>query len=277
MEIPPDLEQTSCFCGTNPRPVTDQMTGETACGKCGKVLVTRTENDQLEAHSSFIGNNVSSTKISGNARMKRASQMANNVDHTGINASSMIMACCAKLGLPTVIKASSISFFNKHRINLRGRNTNTMVAAVIYISCRENAVSRSMAEICDVLNADVKATRKAFKAIHNARGVPLPVQTSNGFVTRLASDLGMSEKMTRKALDLLSRTNEAGIMVGRHPVLLAACVLYIVSFDNDLGISQNKVADAAGITAVGLRLPTKKIRRTLGIPSSSRSKNAVAQ
>lgn len=263
MNLPLEYDATSCFCHTKPSPVTDASTGETACGKCGKVLLAKAELLQTADHSMMPGNNMPTNKVKGNSRMKMASKIANKTDSIGVKAECTIVSCCTKLGIPSAIKDDSISLFHKYRPELRGRGTGCMSAAIIYMSCREHSVPRSMLEICDTVNADMKATRKAYKAIHNSRGTAMPVQSSGGFTTRLASDLGVPEKTVRKAFDILDRVCKTGMMAGTNPLMLASGVLYIAVQDDGLQVSQNKMARASGITAVGMRKAVKKIQSVL--------------
>ena len=240
-------------------PIIDDTTGETACGKCGMVLEARTEQPHTADNVPFIGNNVSSTKIDGSPRMRNASRMANRVDHSGLTAKSTISSCGAKLGLPSVVRARANSLFHKFRPELRGRSCAVMAAATLYMSCREFSVPRSMAEICAASNVDLKQVRRAYKKICTSYEVSLPAPTSEGFATRLASTVGLSGKTSRKALGVLNRLNESGLAEGKHPVLVAACAVYIAAVEDGAHISQNEISMESGVSAAGMRQLIKNI------------------
>ena len=66
---------SECACHT-PTPVLDEVAGETVCSKCARVLDDSMEQpckNQGQNHM-VLGNRVSSTKIQGNAKMRRASR-----------------------------------------------------------------------------------------------------------------------------------------------------------------------------------------------------------
>ena len=247
------FNSTQCLCSTSPAPVTDNVTGEIACSRCGAVLVSRAERPHVTDNHTLLDNNVSSTKIQGDYRMRRASQIANRVDHSGVAAIRVTKACCAKLGLPSTMRERAIVLFNKFRAELRGRNVSVMSAAVLYMACREHSITRSMAEICRVMDADLKATRRAYANLHKSHEIPLPIPTPAGFATRLASDLGLPEKTARKALNILKRLNDSGQTAGRHPGMLAAYAVYVAANDDGIDMNPANVAKMSEVTPEGLR------------------------
>ena len=242
----------ACFCGVCTAPVTDMDTGETVCGKCGMVLDSGTAQPHATDNHALLGNNMSSTKVDGDARMRRASQMANKVDHSGLTAKSTTTSCCAKLGLPSAVGSRALSLFKKFRAELRGRNVAVLTAAVLYIACREHLVPRSMVEICTAMNVNHKHVRKAYKRIRKSYAMTLPIQTSEGFATRISSNMGLPEQVSRKALDILNGLGRSGLNVGRHPQLVAAYAVYMAARDCGIDVAAATVAAASGITAPGI-------------------------
>ena len=82
------------------------------------------------------------------------------------------------MGLPSVTGERAIVLFNNFRAELRGRNVSAMSVAVLYMACREHSITRSMAEICRAMDADPKATRRAYAKLHQSYKITLPVHSN---------------------------------------------------------------------------------------------------
>lgn len=244
-------ESKSCFCRDGPTLTTDVSAGETACCKCGMVVGTVAEYPHVSDNLSIPGGNLSSTKIEGSSRMVKASQMAQKADTAFINSNNLASMCCSKLGLPSAVRRRALDLFKKFRTELRGRNVTVLTSVVLYVSCREHMITRSMSEICLSVGADLKATRKAYKRIHKSYEISLPIQASDGFVTRIVSNMGLPEKVARRALEILNELKGRNLVVGRHPVSMAAYVVHAAA--NEFGdVTAASVAAASNVTAHGI-------------------------
>ncbi len=248
---------SKCSCFADSVPVLDEMAGETACSKCGQVLDSFMEQPGQHDNYAISGNRMPSTEVLGDKRMRRASQICNNVDQTKLNATYMAKSCCAKIGMPQVVAERAIFLFDKFRRILRSKRAADMAAAVIYMACREHGVTRSLKEVSFALNANPKGARRVYGSLYESMDAKLPIQTPTGFATRLASDLELPEKTARKALGILKRLNASGRAEGHNPILLAVYATY-VALDGTEDITQNRIAKAARISSVGLRLLIKK-------------------
>ena len=237
-----------CSCPV-PTPVLDEMAGETVCAGCARVLNDSMEQpcrDQGQNHH-MLGSRVSSTSIVGNQRMRRANQMSNKVDQKRATVNHLAKSCCDKLGIPRAVAGRAMIIFDKFRKSLGGGNPANHAAAVVYMACREQNVARSMKEVFLTLNANSKKTRHAYYKLHKSMDADLPIPNAAGYATRLASDLGLSEKTTRRALKVLERLNGTDVAAGHGPIILAAYATY-VALDHMEGITPKMIADAAGIT-----------------------------
>ena len=106
------------------------------------------------------------------------------------------------------------------------------------------------------VNANRRGVKRAYAILHKSMDAALPVQDSVGFATRLASDLGLPEKTTRRALKILERLDASGRAEGRSPITLAAYAIY-AALDGTEGVTQRRIAMSAGITDVALRILSK--------------------
>ena len=246
---------SACSCPV-PTPVLDELAGETVCSKCAHVLDSSMEQPGKNENYTMLGSRVPSSQIVGSKRMRRASQMANNVDQKRLNATYMAKSCCAKLGMPQAVEGRAMIIFDRFRHMLRGRCLADLVAATLYMACREHGVTRSLKEVAMAVNANRRGVKRAYAILHKSMDAALPVPDSAGFATRLASNLGLPEKTTRKALKILERLDASGRAEGRSPITLAAYAVY-AALDGTEGVTQRRIAMSAGITDIALRLLSK--------------------
>ncbi len=192
--------------------------------------------------------------------------MSNKVDQKRLNATYMTKSCCTKLGMPQAVGDRAMIMFDRFRHTLRGRRLADLVAATLYMACREHGVTRSMKEVAMAVNANRRGAKRAYTILHKSMDATLPVQDSAGFATRLASDLGLPEKTARRALKILEQLDASGRAEGRSPITLSAYAIY-AALDGTEGVTQRRIAQSAGITDVSLRL----LNKAFGSPTGTAS------
>ena len=241
-----------CFC-VSPKPLIDETTGETVCAKCGVVMTSDMPSSQRSAKEVAVHHAVSPPVQTGiNGKMRRADVIALGKIRSHEQIGYMIRTICTKLGLPNSVSDDATAIILKHKQVFAYRNHSDSASAAIYRSCRSAGIARSMKEISTAANANAKGCRKAYgKLCAVMENVEPP--SAVGFATRLASDLGLPEVVSRKALKLLDECDKLRFIVGKSPILLAAYVVYTASRDMDEPPTQNEVTGAAGVSTVGLR------------------------
>ena len=252
------LETPECLCGRPPVPRTDHEIGETVCDKCGKVLGMMQEVPHTADNRSIAPNRANATEIhGGSSSLQRAIRVSRKTDVMGVNISLSIRAGCDKLGLPRSVKQRSIELVSKSRHVLKGRAKENVGAASIYMVCREYAITRTLLEVCDTMGAHYKRTKLAYRAMCMATEQKLPIMSPIGLVTRITSDLGLSEKFSRQSLDMWERINATGLAEGKSPMTLSACAIHMAARSNETKITMKEICKAAGITEAGLRNNTR--------------------
>ena len=122
-------------------------------------------------------------------------------DRNALNARFSVMTCRKKLGLPSFVEIRAVTLFTKLRAVVKGQKGITeMAAASVYMACREGSITRTMGEICDTMNSSKKRSWRYYRDMHEIVRPTLPLTSPAGFVTRLASDLGLPIQVSKKAL-----------------------------------------------------------------------------
>ena len=160
-----------------------------------------------------------------------------------------------RLGLSDsmVEKAAYIYRKAQERQLVRGRTISGVLAAAIYISCREMGISRTLKDIAAYSNVKLKEVAKSYRLICLELDLKIPIIDPMKYIARVANKANLSEKTKRQAVELMGDVTKREISVGKNPMGLAASVLYISSMRTGENITQGNLSNAAGVTEVTLR------------------------
>jgi transcription initiation factor TFIIB len=149
---------------------------------------------------------------------------------------------------------------------IRGRSISGMIAASLYAAIRETGTPRTLEDFANVSNVERKALSRDYRLLVNELDLRIPIVDPLKSISRIASGTGMSERMERKAVDILKQAEEKGIVAGMDPMGLAAAALYIASsvLENERK-TQKDIAEAAGVTEVTLRKRYRGLKDALNI------------
>jgi transcription initiation factor TFIIB len=173
------------------------------------------------------------------------------------------------IGTPVAERAAYIYRKALEKGLIKGRSITGIVAATIYIACKDTGTPRSINEIQQVIgNADRKNIGYYYKFLLREMKiyVPLPLPAHN--MSRIADRAKLSEKTLRKALEILSQIGDNALLSGKNPVSLAAAALYMASLETGEYTTQLRIAIAADVSTVTVR------KRCLEIIHLSKNINA---
>ena len=167
-----------------------------------------------------------------------------------------------KLGLTNAIveKAAYIYIKAKEKQMIRGRSMSAILAAAIYIACRELGTPKSLREMTDSSLVKSKAIRHCYRLLARELDTSVPLIEPSKHVARIANKAGISEKTKRIALTMMKEITKNEISAGKNPVALAATVLYLSCLASNENQTQMKIAAAAGITEVSIRNRSKDLK-----------------
>ncbi|HEX5976153.1 MAG TPA: transcription initiation factor IIB, partial [Nitrososphaeraceae archaeon] len=186
-----------------------------------------------------------------------------------------------KLSLPNSVieKAAYIYRKAQERGLVRGRTVSAMLAAAIYISCREMGVGKTLKEIAEGSNVKTQTLSQSYRILLTELDIKTPMLDPMRCVVKAANKMKLSERITRQALNIMQTAIRKEASAGKNPMGLAAAVLYISYLNNNINesISNNKrnennnngkrsqtsFAQAAGITDVTLRHTIKDLKSRL--------------
>jgi len=282
---------TTCGrCGSGM--VTDNVTGERFCGKCGHVLseALLTSGPEWRSFSKGGGadpnragaptsltihdrglstiispiNRDASGKPLTSAMKSTIERLRTWDSRSKVNASSdrnlrqalsELTRLKDKLSLSDSIIEKSAYIYRKalEKGLVKGRSISGIIAASLYAACRETETPRTLKDVSDVSNLKKKDVSKYYRLLHQELGLKMPVVDPVQCIARIASSLGITEKTKRYAVHVLKLAQEHEETSGKDPMSLAAAALYLSSVKNGENMTQRDLAQAANVTEVTIR------------------------
>jgi transcription initiation factor TFIIB len=282
----------SCLrCGKNSL-LTDDVTGEQFCSKCGYVVSEKSQESGPEwrsfqkdggadpartgAPSSLMihdmglstvinplnkdasGKPLSTSMKSTIERLRTwdsRSQVHEPVDRNLRQALSDLNKLKDKVSVPANVLEKAAYIYRKalEKKLVRGRSISAMIAASLYAACRDTETPRTLKDIADSANVKRKDIARCYRLLHHELELKMPVVDSIQCIARISSKLEISEKTKRYAVKVLKEAQERKESAGKDPMGLAATALYLSCVKNGVSITQRDLAEAAGVTEVTIR------------------------
>ncbi|KAJ4851365.1 Transcription initiation factor IIB-2 [Turnera subulata] len=262
--------------------VFDHSAGDTICSECGLVLEAHSvdETSEWRTFSSdsndhdpnrvggplnpLLGDAALSTTISRphgassdrlSGSLGKWQSRGPNSDRGGlIHAFKSISVLADRLGLVTTIKDRANEIYKKveDQKPLKGRNQEAILAACLYIACRQENKPRTVKEICSVVHG---ATKKEFGRakefiikhleIEMGHSVDMGTIHAADYLRRFCSNLGMTNQAVKAAHEAVEKSEELDIR--RSPISVAAAVIYIIT---QLSDDKKPLKDVSFVTQV---------------------------
>jgi transcription initiation factor TFIIB len=175
------------------------------------------------------------------------------------------MACALKL--PNNIKEETSVLYRKAmRHNLiKGRSIEELVSAMLYITCRQYEVPRTLKEIAEVSRSPLKKIRRAYIFLLRKLEIKLAPANPARYIPRFCSKLGLSEEIREKATEILKDDEGTGVAKGWGPIGTAAAAIYIAAVLSGEKITEKEIAKVVGTTEITIRDRYKELVKRLNI------------
>ncbi len=173
----------------------------------------------------------------------------------------------SQLTLPRAVKeTASIIYRNALKANLiRGRSIEEMISAATYAAARQRRLPRTLDEIANNSRISKKELGRAYRLLIQELDLNVPLADPLNFVVRFTAELGLEGNVTREAKRIIEEAREKRLIMGKDPVSLAAAAIYIAGILHSKNITQQGIAEIAGVTEVTIRNRYKELVRKLEI------------
>ena len=286
--------------------VTDDVTGEIVCSGCGCVLSENTEyrgiihkaiSDKqnsprtgpgmsLKRHDKGLntvigiqnqdstGTPLSTKNIQTFTRLRKwdsRSQTKNSADKSLKDALGELDKLQSKLGLSDIVIERASLFYRRaseHNL-IRGRTVKDIAAACLYASCRDLDHARTLTEIAEQMHIKRKGIAKAYRSLFRELGFAVTIADPIKSISKIANKMDITEKTVRKAVHILDAAQDAGIVAGKNPEVMAGAILYAACVITGANKSQIEIAEASGTTTTSLRNRIREFKTKLSLFSTS--------
>src|ERR687884_1647160 len=303
MEPSPPQSSSICpVCNDHLLMITDPDSGETICSKCGMIVLDKIQNihqPEWRAFSNEEHENRSRTGIPsslaihdmglatviGRADRDAGGKKIDTTMHTTmqrlrtwdsrahvrrsdkslIQALNELQILKDKLALPHVAVEKAAYIYRKaHERKLaRGRAVSGLIAASIYISCREISAPRTLNDIAAASNIKRKQLAKAYRFLVMELDIKVPLADQTKCIAKVANKANLSEKTKRlgiRIMDEIKRKDDDILSAGKNPMSLAATILYLSCLKTGENKTQLEMAEAAGVTEVTIRNRSRELK-----------------
>ena len=282
----------SCLrCGKNSL-LTDDVTGEQFCSKCGYVVSEKSQESGPEwrsfqkdggadpartgAPSSLMihdmglstvinplnkdasGKPLSTSMKSTIERLRTwdsRSQAHTSSERNLRQALNEMSKLKDKLALTDLVIEKSAYIYRKslEKKLVKGRSIQGLVGACMYAACRNTETPRTLQDIANGMNVRKKDIARCYRLIFRELELKMPVIDPVKGVSRIASIAKLSEKSKRIAIQILNQAKDSGLVAGKDPMGIAAASLYLACINTGEIKSQKEISIASGITEVTIR------------------------
>ncbi|XP_074577591.1 transcription initiation factor IIB-like [Curcuma longa] len=279
------MEDSYCSdCKCNTEVVFDHSAGDMVCSECGLVLEShyidetaewRTfadesrDNDPVrvgEPTNPLLASCGLYTIVSNpngakgeflSSSLERWQHRGRGVSDPGrnlINAFKGIESMADRLNLVASIKDRANEIFKKLEDlkSVRGRNQDAILAACLYIACRQENKPLTVKEIFSAANGATKkeigrATELIVKQLGVEMGQSMEMGTihAGDFLRRFCSRLGMPNQIVKEAQEAVRKSEELDIR--RSPISIAAAIIYMIIQKYDDKKSLKDISLATGV------------------------------
>jgi len=160
-----------------------------------------------------------------------------------------------KLGLSyAIIEKTAYIYRKAHKRGLiRGRSMHALLAACVYIACREMENPRTLRDLATIMNIKRKDITRSYRMLVLELDFNIPLIDPMKCLIKISNNLELSEKTKRKAMQIMDNVTRSRISAGKNPMGLAASILYLSCLFNGDQKNQIAFAQAAGVTGLTIR------------------------
>lgn len=284
---------TCSSCNKDQTTITDHDSGEIICSNCGIVILERIEDyihserraysmeeidnrsrtgapTSLDLSHSGLSTTISKVnkdangKIIDAAMLPQIKKLRKWNSRINIHKSSernlrrafqKLDTLKDKLGVSDAIVEKTAYIFRKahERYLVRGRTVDGMLAAAVYVACREMGTSITLKDIAAASNLTYKDVSRNYRVLVFELDIKIPITDPMKCVARVANKLGINEKTKKQAMNIMNEIVKREMSPGKVPMGLAATVLYLSCRITGEEVSQTNIAAASGVTEVTIR------------------------
>ncbi|KAJ0406393.1 hypothetical protein P43SY_007001 [Pythium insidiosum] len=150
----------------------------------------------------------------------------------------------------------------KSGVSMRGPEKDSIPVAVLFIACRKSGNARSLKEFEAASGVPKKRIGKSFMTLSKTLDLDMVQASTQDYVRRFCSRLGLPNKTQSIANDVAQRADELGLSSGKSPIAVAASVIYLVAAYTDAKRSLQEISDVSMIGEKNVKVVCKELNKS---------------
>lgn len=169
------------------------------------------------------------------------------------------------LKLPADVREETAMLYREAtRQNLiKGRSVEELVTAMLYITCRQYGIPRTLKEMAKVSKMPLKKIRRSYLFLIKEMDIKLAPASPARFIPRFCSKLGLSSTIGERAIQIIRKSGGMGMAKGWSPTGTAAAAIYLASRLSGESVDESLIAKVAGTTPITLRTRYEELKQRL--------------
>ena len=183
----------------------------------------------------YTGNRISTSIKSTIDRLRildYRTQLYSSTDRSLKTAFTELDTVKYKLTLPDSVVEKTAYIYRKaqERGLVRGRTISAILAAAIYISCRQAGVGKTLKDIAQGTSVKPKTLSQSYRILLTELDIKSPMLDPMRCIVKVANKMQLDERVTRQGMDIMYTAIKKEASAGKNPMGLAAgCFVYIIS------------------------------------------------
>ncbi|KAI9501488.1 transcription initiation factor IIB [Coemansia spiralis] len=135
----------------------------------------------------------------------------------------------------------------------RGKKANVLIAACIFVACRQDGAPRTYKEICSLTKVHRKEVRKALTFLQSKLGTVTGTTSSDDLIARFCSNLHLGNDVRIITKLLSQKTKDLDKISGKNPISIAAACIHMVTQLLGIECDVKYISEIAGISESTIR------------------------
>lgn len=180
-----------------------------------------------------------------------------------------IQSWCEQFSLPKTITEIAKQLYKRSDEEklLRGKPLDAVIAACIFIACRQAHVPRTFREICTLTHVSKKVLGQCYKALEQAfnltpgassadrhSATPNVANGPEELLYRYCNHLSLTPSFVNYCKHVVLTARDLGIADGRSPVSIAGGAIFFTSHLFGMAKTSKQISEVAGVSEGTIRL-----------------------
>lgn len=181
----------------------------------------------------------------------------------------------SELNIPEDARTTGTSIYRQLRRDgkLPGRSVEEVVAASLYLACRDDKIPRSPDEFVAHIEYDRTTFLRAATYIEEVMKLDIPPASPQIYLDKIGDELALEQETIEEARKLVQIAEQEGTLTGVSPTGGAAGAIYAAGQLTDERLTQASVSDAADVSEVTIRNRYQEILQTYDEATTDRNRS----